>query len=199
MSPSLPEQVDASVGGDQPVLEWQVPLVIDGAPAVVDGSLVWVAPRGPLLPALVGLVAAALAVAVVRRRPASVPGLVAVVAATMGLVGLLQVLGQPPGAGGPILPALLPAIALLGAFTALVLQPRRATQSRAIGLLATVPVIVAVAVQWGSLTSSQVPVPLPATLVSGLLAASLAASLGALARGIPSLIVPLDALGDGAR
>jgi hypothetical protein len=191
MSPSVPDQVDTDAGVPQPVLPWEVVLLVDGEPVTVTGELVWLPPNTPLLPGMVALVAAGLAFVATRPDRRLVPAVVGV-GAVLGLaVGLPQTIGLPQGAVGPVLPVLLPAIGLGGAVLAMLLRRRDERSSTLLGLLSALPVIATALVQTAAFTAPTVPGPIPAIGVAAALGAALGLAVGALAGGAPSLVTPL--------
>lgn len=118
MSPRLPRQIDPSVRQVQQVFDWQVPIVVDGTPVVVEGRLEWLpAPDGTDRAGVaLGAVFVALAGAwFLRRWPPSVTaGVTLTVAAIAAFgVGLGGWWGLPPGAEGQVLAVVLPAVAVL--------------------------------------------------------------------------------------
>jgi hypothetical protein len=116
MSTSEPPVDDAGV-----VQPWLVPIVVDGAEVQVTGRLLR---HDDVLPWAVGvaIVTAIGAGLLARRSGARVPllGAVAVVALALAVTAYLV---DPPGAGTSFVPILLPALALVFAFVAL-LAPR---------------------------------------------------------------------------
>lgn len=191
MSPSVPDQVDTGAAEEQPVLPWEVVLLVDGEPVTVSGELVWVPSSSPLLPAMVALVAAGLAFVATRPDPRLVAAVVGV-GAVLGLaVGVPQAVGLPAGAVGPTLPVLLPGIGLGGAVLAVLLGRRDERSGLVLGLLAALPVAATALVQLGAFTAPSVPGPLPAIGVAAALAAGLGLAVGAVAGGAPALVTPL--------
>jgi hypothetical protein len=176
MSPTLPADVDPSAGTAQEVFAWQVPLVVDGAPARIEGSLVWLPGPPAVLP--IGLAVLTLAAAVglglrgTRQRGVAVVG-VGLSALTAGAVTTVS---SPPG--GEAEPALivLPAVAV-GAWLLGRLQPREAASQGWLADAAAIPLLGwglwSVAVWWRPIA----PIPLPIGVVRGLVAAALAVGL----------------------
>ena len=112
MSPTLPGDVDPTAGTVQEVFTWEVPLLLDGEDARIEGVLVWVPGPGAAVPLalLVVTIAAAgwLAATTPARRGI---GVLSVAVLTLA-AGMAAVVLAPPGAD--IEPALtvLPGIAL---------------------------------------------------------------------------------------
>jgi hypothetical protein len=184
MSAAAPPQVDTGAREAQPVMDWEVPMLVDGREVVATGELVW--HPGPQPWVVVGLVAltlgAGLALAFVRRVPA--PVLAAVGAVPAGLAGLAQAVGLPTGAD--IDPALLvlPALAIVLGAAGLRLTQRDpgALRGRAIGAAAGLPLLVWGVLSAGALTRPVVPGLLPVGVVRA--AAALALGLGAAALAV---------------
>lgn len=184
MSPAVPSHVDPTAAAPQPVMEWAVPLVVDGQEVVVRGELNWLPGPTPVVPVVlvVGLLGAA--VAVVLRRPAVARGLTLVAAGAGLAVGTAQNIGLPPGADGEpatvVLPVLAAAAVGLGGW-------RRRRSAGPAGTLLTaaggVPVLVWAIVQAGALTRPIVPGPLPVGVVRVVVAAAIAAGVAALVAG----------------
>lgn len=107
MAPSLPRHVDPSVRQVQHVFDWQVPLVVDGVPVVVEGRLEWLPSPGRASQAWVVLavvVAAAAGLWAARRwGPSATTGVALSLATAIGLVvGSGGWWGLPAGAEGPL-------------------------------------------------------------------------------------------------
>jgi hypothetical protein len=193
MSASAPPQVDTGARQAQPVMDWEVPFVVDGRDVVARGELVWYPGPSPL--AVVGLVAltlgAGLALAFARRVPA--PALAAVGAVPAGIVGIEQAVGLP--AGADIDPALLvlPALTIVLGAAGLQLMRRDpgALRGRAIGAAAGLPLLVWGVLQVGAITRPIVPGALPTGV--GLGAAALAVLVRDLVQASPG---SLDRLSD---
>ncbi len=161
MSPRQPPGVDTQVREVQPVLDWEVPLVVDGRPVTVTGSLVWVPSPGPLVPVGAALSVAALLFALRRRLTPLVTAAVAVAAALA--VSVPMVTGLPPGADGDVALVALPVV---GAVLALV--GARWPEGRRAGLVqavAAVPLLVWVVLLRAALTRPIVPGPLSVGVV----------------------------------
>ncbi|MFA9431644.1 hypothetical protein [Egicoccus sp. AB-alg2] len=183
MSPSLPPQVDPSAGSPQPVMDWTVPVEVDGQTVEITGTLSWVPGPSPLVSALLVVLAVALAAAVVLRRPSAAAGLTLVGAVVAVGVGVTKVVGLPAGADGEPMLLVLPGItlALLGMGLAL---SRRADGADTRGALVTaaagIPLLVWAVLQFGALTRPIVPGPLPVGAVRVAVALTGAAGLAAL-------------------
>jgi hypothetical protein len=184
MSPTLPADIDPSAGVAQEVFAWEVPLVVDGAPARVEGTLVWVPGPPSALP--IGLTILTLAAAVglgvrgTRERGIAVVG-IGLAALTVGVVTTVS---APPGAEAEPALIVLPAVAVV-AWLLGRLRPGDAASRGWLADAAAIPLLGwglwSVAVWWRPIA----PVPLPMGVVRGLVAAALAvgfAGVVALAR-----------------
>jgi hypothetical protein len=184
MSASAPPHVDTGAREAQEVMDWEVPLLVDGEEVVARGELVWHPGPSPVLVAglLALTVAAGLALAFVRRVPA--PVLAGVGAVPAALAGILPALGLPTGAdvdpGLIVLPLLTVGLAAVG--LRLTLRDPGAVRARIIGGAAGLPLLVWGVLQGGALTRPLVPGPLPVGVVRG--AAALAIGLGVAALAV---------------
>ncbi len=195
MGSTAPAAVRAAPGRERRLDDWQIDVVVDGAPGTVAGTLDYVPP--PSAPLWWGLVAAALALGAVLglRLPGTAP---ARIGATLAL-GLLAVLeaaaAEADGAGrlGPVAAVLLPGAIAAG--IAWRVRRQRVYEATALALAALVVAALPVAGRLaGSFAHGVLPSPLPETatraalvLVVGatalVLAAAAAAWRGALAAG----------------
>ncbi len=181
MSPTLPDDVDPTAGSAQEVFAWEVPLVVDGAPARVEGTLVWL--PGPPAAVPIALAALTLAAAVgLGRRPTPDRGLGVVTVGLGALVaGIVATVSAPPGGEAEpsliVLPAISVGVALLARLRPS--SPRGwLTDAAAIPLLGWG--LWSVAVWWRPIA----PTPLPVGIVRGLIAVALAVGLA----GIVALV-----------
>jgi hypothetical protein len=176
MAPSVPRQVDPDAGEPQPVMDWQVPVQVDGDPLAVTGELLWLPGPSPAVP--VGAVAIALlaALALGWARPSWVPGAVAVAGVLALGVGLTKTTGLPTGADADPFLVVLPVLSL--AAVALGMALRRRTNASGPTIVAAaggLPLLVWVVLQAGAFTRPVVPGPLSVAPVRGALVAALAA------------------------
>jgi hypothetical protein len=202
MSPTLPADIDPSAGTAQQVFAWEVPLVVDGAPARIEGTLVWLPGPPAVLP--IGLAVLTLAAAIglgvrgTRARGIAVVG----VGLTALAAGVLATVSSPPG--GQAEPALivLPAVAV-GAWLLGRLRPG-GTASRAwLTDAAAIPLLGwglwSLAVWWRPIA----PIPLPIGVVRGLVAAALMVGLAGMIalgrRALQATSLDRDGVGPTAR
>lgn len=161
MSPEPPPAVEPAAPAE--IFDWVVPLIVDGSPVQILGTLEWLPNTGPIPWAL--LVAAAAGAVLVR----SMLLLVGAVAATT--VGFAQMADSPLGPGGELLSWAPPVAALLLSGAAL----RR--KGRHLLLGATAAVLLAwVATRLGALWMPSLPTALPTWLERA--ATALAAGTG---------------------
>lgn len=112
MSPALPTDVDPAAGTTQEVFAWQVPLLVDGSDARIEGRLVWVPGPSTVVPIALAVLTLAGAVALsalTRGGRTLAVGVWAVLTLVAGVIATVQ---APPG--GDTEPALtvLPGAAL---------------------------------------------------------------------------------------
>ena len=176
MSPTLPDDVDPTAGTAQEVFTWEVPLVVDGGHARIEGTLVWL--PGPPAALPIGLAVLTLAAAValgLRGRGARSAGVLGVGLAALA-AGVVATVSSPPG--GEAEPALivLPAVAL-GVGLVDRLRPGGTPARGWLADAATLPLLAwglwSVAVWWRPIA----PTPLPIWVARGLVAAALAVGL----------------------
>jgi hypothetical protein len=198
MSPVLPPQVDTESGSVQPVLDWSVPLLVDGRQVEVSGQLAWVPGPTPVVPWGLTVLVAGLVVGLVVRRPGWLTPVVLTGAAVTGLAGLAATVGLPPGADGEPSLVVLPVMAV-----ALVVGGRwLATSGRRSGLLLTaaagLPLLVWGVVQVGALTRPIVPGWLPVGAVRAATMLAFAAGSAGLVAGTRAglALTSLDAIGE---
>lgn len=177
MSPILPLDVDPSAGTAQEVFAWEVPLVVDGAPARIEGTLRW--QPGPPAVVPIGLAVLTLAASVglglrgARPRGVGVVG-VGLVALAAGVVATVS---SPPG--GQAEPALivLPAVAV-GAGLVGRLRSGGSPARGWLGDAATLPLLAwglwSIAVWWRPIAPTPLPIGIVRALVAGALAVGLA-------------------------
>jgi hypothetical protein len=181
MAPSLPRQVDPDAGEPQPVIDWQVPVQVDGDALAVSGELLWLPGPAPVVP--VGAVALALsaAFALAWMRPTWVPAAIAIAGLLTLGVGLTKTTGLPTGADADPFLVVLPVLAL-GAVALGTSLARRASGSGAtiIGAAGGLPLLVWVVLQAGAFTRPIVPGPLSVVPVRLVLVAALATGLAGL-------------------
>ena len=155
---------DPPVDRGEVVQEWTVDLTVDGAPARVEGRLIWVEPANPWPWAVLATVVAAAVVLVGWRRTGrgSLVGAAAVTVAALGAlaVGWGQYADAPAGAGTSPLVVAVPAAALVAGLAAVGLWWRSRSLAAAAALAA-----VAASTGWAAL---RLPVLWKAVLPTGL-------------------------------
>lgn len=189
MSPALPSHVDPDLSAVQPVMDWELPLVVDGEPVTVHGELVWVPGPGPAFPLTVVAAVVLLVVGSTLRWPVMAP-VAAVVASFASLaVALPANTGLPTGAEGEPALVVLPllALAVTGAGWH---RWRRAEGASGPGLTAAagVPLLVWGIAQAGALTRPLVPGPVGVGAVRLVVAFALAAGLAVVLVGLRTLL-----------
>jgi hypothetical protein len=176
MSPEPPRQVRENPGTRQRISEWEVPILVDGEPVTIHGTLDWLPSSSPIGPVAVGLLALAggfFAARGGRIRHA------AVVSAGAGLVGVVVATGAFIHPEGPTSPSgiVLPAIAVV-AGAAGAIRPRVAAGGvivAAVGIAAwALPAL-------PTLTMPLVFSMLPAGLIAVLVPTALGLGVGAAA------------------
>ena len=183
MSPSLPAQVDPSAGTPQPVMDWSVPVQVDGEAVEITGQLVWLPGPSALVTTLLVALAVALAAAVVVRRPGAAPVLTVVGVVVAAGIGLTKVIGLPPGSDLEPMLVGLPGIAVALLLLGYALSRRSAggdARAAVITAAAGIPLLVWSVLQIGSLSRPIVPGPLPVGAVRVAVALTGAAGLAAL-------------------
>ncbi|GGI02927.1 hypothetical protein [Egicoccus halophilus] len=204
MSPTLPAQVDPGAGTPQPVMDWTVPLVVDGQPMAVEGTLRWIPGPSPLVPGLLVVAALAAAAAVVVGSPRVAPALAGAGALLALGVALTKTIGLPAGADAEPMLLVLPGLTLVLLGVGQLLDRRSAGSDPRAALIAAaagIPLLVWAVLQLGALTRPIVPGPLPVgavRLAVAVTAAAGLASLGTLARGVLAA-TSLDPSVDAAR
>lgn len=176
MSPEPPRQVRENPGTQQRISEWELPILVDGEPVTVQGTLDWLPSSSPIGPVAVGLLA--LAGGFVAARGGRVRH-AAVVSTGAGLVGVVVAAAAffhpegPTSRSGIVLPAIAVVAGAAG-----VIRPRIAAGGAiisAVGIAAwalpTLP----------TLTMPLVFSMLPAGLIALLVPAALGLSIGAAA------------------
>jgi hypothetical protein len=182
MSGSAPPHVETGAAEVQPVMDWEVGLLVDGREVLASGELLWHPGPGPVVVGglLALTLAAGLALALVRRVPAAVLAGGGAVAAAV--VAILPTVGLPTGAeadpGVLVLPPLAVVLAAVG--LRLSLRDPGALRGRIIGGAAGLPLLVWGVLQAGALTRPIVPGPLPAGVVRGVVALALGLGVAAL-------------------
>jgi hypothetical protein len=176
MAPSVPRQVDPAAGEPQPVMDWQVPVLVDGTSLTVSGELLWVPGPSPVVPVGAAAVALLGAVALAWARPSWVPAAVAIAGVLTLGVGLTKTTRLPTGADADPFLVVLPVLALAAVALGLALGRRAARPAATIVTTAGgLPLLVWVVLQAGALTRPIVPGPLSVTPVRSVLVAAAAA------------------------
>ncbi|MEX0868287.1 MAG: hypothetical protein WD011_01310 [Nitriliruptoraceae bacterium] len=154
MAPTVPRTVDPDHAAEQRVFDWQVPIVVDGQPATIRGTLTWVPSPSPVV-GIGTVLAAALVIALVTRtrRAWATPAVAAGGGVTLVAGAGLQ-WGLPPGAAGDATLIALP-LAALGLAAVAAIARRCAPAGRWIIALAAVPLAV-----WGLLVASALVRPI---------------------------------------
>jgi len=196
MSPTLPGDVDPAARTPQRVFDWQVPLVVDSAPARIEGTLVWLPGPPAAVPLGLAILTLAAGLALGRSGPrARAVGLGAVGLAAL-TAGVVAAVASPPGADGEPALIVLPAVAL-GAGLLARLRPAGAPGRLRLADAATIPLLAwglwSVTVWWRPLTPGPLPVGLGRALVAATLAVGLA---GLVALGRSALQAPALDRGD---
>jgi hypothetical protein len=190
MSPRLPAGVDPAAGTAQHVFDWEVPMLVDGEPVVVTGSLEWVPGPSPLVPGALVVAGLAAAFVAARRWPALPSAVVGILVATASAVA--GAWGLPPGAeADPALVVLPASAALLAALG----RVRRPLVTAAGGL----PLVAWALLQAGALTRPIVPGPLPTGVVRITVVVALAAGVATVAAGVRAWRAGGFVPGSGAR
>lgn len=148
MSPEPPPAVDRS--SRSPVFDWVVPIVVDGEPVHVSGSLVWL-PDRPMWPGLALLLIAGV---VAFRFPRTI------LLAAAGLavaVGIGQALESPLGAGEEVLAWAPPVVGLVVALSAV----RWLRYGPTLLALTAVVLLVWGGIRFGALWLPVLPSPVP--------------------------------------
>ena len=187
MSPSLPPGVDPAADAAQPVLDWRIPMSVDGQDVEVVGELVWHPGPSPVWPVLAAAVALLGGVGLARSERALAPALAGAGLLAGGL-GIATTWSLPTGAD--IEPALLVLPGTLLAVLAAAWASRRQSPTRArwLVLAAGVPAVVWGIVQIGALTRPMVPGPVPVEAVRAAVALVLAAGVAAVIVGARALL-----------
>ncbi len=187
MSPGLPPGVDPAVDAAQPVLDWAIPMAVDGQDVEVVGELVWHPGPSPVWPGLAAAVALLGGIGLARSGRALVPALVGA-ALLSGALGIATTWSLPTGAD--IEPALLVLPGTLLAVLAAAWASRRQHPARARWLVAAagIPAVVWGLVQVGALTRPIVPGPVPVEVVRASVALVLAAGVAAVIVGARALL-----------
>jgi hypothetical protein len=183
MSPTLPADVDPSAGTVQEVFAWEIPLLLDGEDARIEGVLVWMpgpAPAVPLTLLIVTIAAAGwLSTTATARRGVGVLSMAMLTLATGIAAGVLA----PPGADTEPVLTVFPAIAVAVWFLARI-APGAATVGSFVRDAAAVPLL-----GWGLWWSATWwrPVP-PTALPIGLVRLVVAAALAVGIAGVVALL-----------
>jgi hypothetical protein len=184
MSASLPPGIDPSLGVEQEVWTWEVPLRVDGQEVTVTGTLTWVPGPPPAVPLVATVVAIALVVVALLRWPSALPGTVVVVGLASGVVGIVKSVGLPPGADAEPALLVLPAMALGTAGVAAALRRGHHAAAAWLEPAAGVPIGVWGVLQVGALLRPIVPGPVPLGIVRVVTVAALAVGIAAVVVGV---------------
>jgi hypothetical protein len=157
---------------------WRVPLVVDGAPVHIEGTLLYAEAASPLPWAALALVGSGALALLGRRAPlAAASGALTLVSAVAVALGRAEYQVNPPDADANLLLWLLPGVALAAAVIALLLGDRPPAVIAAVASVATLA-------GWGLLrigvlTNPVLPTPVPEALDRAGVALALGISLGA--------------------
>ncbi len=195
MSPGLPPGVDPDTDAAQPVLDWRIPMTVDGADVEVVGELVWYPGPSPIWPALAAAGALLGGVGLARFERALVPALVGAGLLGGGL-GIATTWSLPTGAD--IEPALLVLPGTLLVVLAAAWASRRQHPARARWLVvaAGIPAVGWGLIQVGALTRPIVPGPMPVEVVRAAVTLVLAAGMAAVIVGARALLDLTRATGE---
>jgi hypothetical protein len=191
-SPPPVERGEAVGGAFDP---WRVPLVIDGAPTDVTGTLRYEAATSPLPWAVLAVAAAGLLVVLGRRAPLfAASGALTLVAALAVVLGRAEHGVNPADAGANPLLWALPVVALVAGAAATLLGDRRPTVVLALASVATLA-------GWGLLRLTVLlrpvlPTPLPDPLDRAGVALALGTAAGAAWLAVTSGALALPDLDD---
>lgn len=192
MSPSLPPQVDPEERTVQEVLDWQIPLVVDGERTVVSGTLVWLPSRSPLVPLLVAAVVLVGLGLLMHRRGAAVVPVVAIAGAVALALAVADLVAAPPGGEADPLRVVLPGLALVAVLAAVAVRGRGERPFLLLGTLGAVPLLVWGLLQLRVLTAPVLVGAAPESVARFGSAAVLGAAVAALVVGGLSLVEPLE-------
>ena len=166
MSPVPPRQVQAAPDQRQRIMEWSVPIVVDGEQVEVRGATEWIPSESPAPPIAVALLAVAAVVAAWRTwgRTGAAGALL------LGTVGALAIaVGDVIGAVTDPEPLFIgvgaAALATGGAAAALALERRRPAESERLIIAAGVFVLAWGVPRLDAVTKPVIPNPLPDVLV----------------------------------
>lgn len=179
MSPALPAGIDPGADEVQPVLTWEVPLLVADTPATIVGELEWVPGPGPAVPATLGVLTLLAATALVRTG--SVERALVAAAALTAAVGVWTLQSAPPGSDRAPILVVLPAVAIAGLVLARIAGRAEPARGPLLAAGATLPILA-----WGGWWATTwlrpiAPTPLPVGLVRGVVAAALAVGLAGVA------------------
>jgi hypothetical protein len=187
MNPSPPPRVDTEATASQHVLDWEVPIMVEGEPVVITGTLTWLPTPTPALPLAVALLVAAAGIA--RRSTTLSATAVGLAAAAMVAVAISDLAVPHDGAAPPV-------AEVTAALVALALAARSATRSatgrtRAWTLAAAaVGLAIAVVHHLDMLTMAVWPGWVPSVVGRPLLGTAAGAALAGLVTGLATLRSP---------
>lgn len=183
MSPSTPRHIDPSLDVPQQVWAWpDVPIVVDGETALLEGELTWLPGPSPFVAVVVAVIAFAAVAALARRKPVAGPALpLGVVAIGALMVSLPAWLAVPPGADPQVAVALLPVAALATVGVGLLVARRRPDRGRVLVTLAAIPLGAWAITQIGALSRPLLPLAAPPAVVRLTVAVALGVALAAVA------------------
>lgn len=186
MSPQLPPSVRDDPGSVHHIFDWEVPLVVDGEDVAIRGTLRYLPNTAPLLPLIVGLLAAAGAFLVGRQGRDAGGAIAALLAGGAATVVTVGAIAHPDAAAGES-DLLLPLVAVVAAAAALV--PRLSLSGGGV-LLAAVGVVAWAIPQVPSTVRPIVFSTLPRPAVVVLIPLALGLAVGAAAAAFTGLPEP---------
>lgn len=181
MSRTPPSMVTAS-DGSRPVtiFDWSLPLVVDGSPGSIDGTLNWVPSSSPVVWILVVVGFTAVGFVVLRSHQFRIPAAVTITAALALMVAIGAFLAQPSAVRVSGIDIIAPAVAILIGGYALFRQRTQASAATRIAAVAAAALIVWAVLRIDVLTHPLLPTLLAPTVDRFLTSVVLGTSLGVL-------------------
>lgn len=179
MSPSAPRHIDTDADRAQHVFDWEIPLIVNGDPVTLTGTLTWLPSPSPLIPIGTAVVIAAAVLAAARITRITVPaaavaaGAAAAAAATIGAAEITATALTDHA------PALIPAVAALILGIVALVRPADDTRVGAL-VIGALALAVAVGNNINTATSPLLPGPLTPTVAGVLVGVAAGAALAGL-------------------